>query len=125
MQANKALYRQAMSQVRSQEVAFDQADQNLIVAVRAAVRGVQTNIATVRSSAENTKFDAESLRAARRPQFDAGLATSYLVLQAQNTLETARVNELQAKVSLLSGDRRTCAFSRAARCSSTDINLPE
>ncbi len=100
MQANKAIYRQAMSNVHSQEVAFDQADQNLIVAVRAAVRGVQTNLATVRSSAENTRFNAKSYEL-QKAEFDAGLATSYLVLQAQNALETARVNELQAKVSLL------------------------
>jgi outer membrane protein TolC len=101
MRANRALYRQAQANVRSEEVAYDQADQNLVVQVRAAIRGVQTSIASVRSSAENTKF-AEKSYELQKAEFDAGLATSYLVLQAQNTLETARVSELQAKVNLLS-----------------------
>jgi outer membrane protein len=101
MQANRALYRQAMANVHSEQVAYDQADQNLVVLVRSAVRGVQTNVASVRSSAENTKF-AEKSYELQKAEFDAGLATSYLVLQAQNTLETARVSELQAKVNLLS-----------------------
>jgi outer membrane protein len=101
MAANRALYRQAMSNVRSQEVAYDQADQNLVVLVRGAVRAIQTNIASVHSSAENTQFATKSYEL-QKAEFDAGLATSYLVLQAQNTLETARVSELQAKVNLLS-----------------------
>jgi outer membrane protein len=100
MRANRAEYRSALSQVHSQEVAYDQADQNLIVQVRADVRAVETSEASVRSSAENTKF-AQKAYELTKAQFDAGLATSYLVLQAQNTLETARVSELQAKVSLL------------------------
>ncbi|HEY4988891.1 MAG TPA: TolC family protein, partial [Opitutaceae bacterium] len=100
MRANRAEYRSALSQVHSQEVAYDQADQNLIVQVRADVRAVETSEASVHSSAENTKF-AQKAYELTKAQFDAGLATSYLVLQAQNTLETARVSELQAKVSLL------------------------
>lgn len=100
MKANRALYRQALDNVRSQEVAYDQADQNLMVQVRAAVRAVETSKASVRSSAEETKY-AEKAYELQKAEFDAGLATSYLVLQAQNTLETARVSELQAKVSLL------------------------
>jgi outer membrane protein len=123
MAANRAIYRQAMSSVHSQEVAYDQADQNLVVAVRAAVRGVQTNIASVRSSAENTKFAQKSYDL-QKAEFDAGLATSYLVLQAQNTLETARVSELQAKVGLLSAiaDLR---FLEGSSLQLYHIRLPE
>jgi outer membrane protein TolC len=112
-----------MSSVHSEEVAYDQADQNLVVAVRAAVRGVQTNLATVRSSAENTKFNAKSYEL-QKAEFDAGLATSYLVLQAQNALETARVNELQAKVSLLTAiaDLR---FLEGSSLQLYHISLPE
>ena len=123
MQANRALYRQAMAGVRSQEVAYDQADQNLVVQVRAAVRGVQTSIASVRSSAENTKFNEKAYEL-QKAEFDAGLATSYLVLQAQNNLETARVSELQAKVNLLSAiaDLR---FLEGSSLQLYRINLPE
>jgi outer membrane protein TolC len=123
MQANKAIYRQAMANVHSQEVAYDQADQNLVVAVRAAVRGVQTDLAAVRSSAENTRFNAKSYEL-QKAEFDAGLATSYLVLQAQNALETARVNELQAKVGLLTAiaDLR---FLEGSSLQLYHITLPE
>ncbi len=100
MHASRALLHQTESQVRSQEVAYDQTDQGLVVAVRSAVRGVATSVENVRASSENTKF-AEKAYELTKAQFDAGLATSYLVLQAQNTLETARVSELQAKVNLL------------------------
>ena len=123
MQANRALYRQAMAGVRSQEVAYDQADQNLVVQVRAAVRGVQTSIASVRASAENTRFNEKAYEL-QKAEFDAGLATSYLVLQAQNNLETARVSELQAKVNLLSAiaDLR---FLEGSSLQLYRINLPE
>jgi len=123
MQANRALYRQAVASVRSQEVAYDQADQTLVVNVRSAIRGVQTSVASVRSSAENTKF-AEKAYELQKAEFDAGLATSYLVLQAQNTLETARVSELQAKVNLLSAiaDLR---FLEGSSLQLYRINLPE
>jgi outer membrane protein TolC len=123
MRANRALYRQALASVHSQEVAYDQADQNLVVLVRGAIRGVQTNIASVRSSAENTKFAMKAYEL-QKAEFDAGLATSYLVLQAQNTLETARVSELQAKVNLLSAiaDLR---FLEGSSLQLYRINLPE
>jgi outer membrane protein len=100
MHANRALYHQAKEQVRSQEVTFDQTDQALLVSVRSAVRAVDTGGENVRSSVENTQY-ARKAYELTKAQFDAGLATSYLVLQAQNTLETARVSELQAKVNLL------------------------
>jgi outer membrane protein TolC len=123
MHANRALYHQALANVRSEEVAYDQADQTLVVAVRSAVRGVQTSIASVRSSAENTKF-AEKSYELQKAEFDAGLATSYLVLQAQNNLESARVSELQAKVNLLSAvaDLR---FLEGSSLQLYRINLPE
>jgi len=123
MHANKALYHQALSQVRSQEVAYDQADQNLMVNVRAAVRAVQASIESVHSSAENTRFAVKAYELTKA-QFDAGLATSYLVLQSQNTLETARVSELQAKVNLLLAIANL-RFLEGSSLQLYRINLPE
>jgi outer membrane protein TolC len=123
MHANRALYHQALSQVRSQEVAYDQADQMLVVSVRAAIRGVETSVESVRSSAENTQYAAKAYELTKA-QFDAGLATSYLVLQAQNTLETARVSELQAKVSLLLANANL-RFLEGSSLQLYRINLPE
>ena len=36
----------------------------------------------------------------QKAKFDAGLATSYDVLQAQNQLETSQISEIQAQVNL-------------------------
>jgi len=121
--AGRAAYRQAVAGVRSEQVAYDQTDQGLVVAVRAAVRAVQTGIASVRSSAENTQY-AQKAYELTKAQFDAGLATSYLVLQAQNTLETARVSELQAKVNLLSAIANL-RFLEGSSLQLYRINLPE
>jgi outer membrane protein len=123
MKAAKATYHQALAQVHSEEVAFDQADQNLVVNVRAAVRGVETSIQTVHSSAENALY-ANKAYELTKAQFDAGLATSYLVLQAQNTLETARVSELQAKVNLLVAVANL-RFFEGSSLQLYRINLPE
>lgn len=123
MHANKALYYQARSQQRSQEVAYDQADQNLVVNVRAAVRAVATNIESVRASAENTKYAAKAYELTDA-QFKAGLATSYLVLQSQNVLETARLSELQAKVNLLAAIA-SLRFLEGSSLQTYRINLPE
>jgi len=123
MRANRAQYRQAVDNVRTQEIAYDQADQNLVVKVRAAIRAVETSKESVQTAAEETKF-AEKAYELQKAEFDAGLATSYLVLQAQNTLETARVSELQAKVSLLMAiaDLR---FLEGSSLQLYRINLPE
>ena len=123
MKANRALYHQALSEVRSQEVAYDQADQNLVVNVRKAVLAVQTGIQSVHSSAENTQYATKAYELTKA-QFDAGLATSYLVLQSQNTLETARVSELQAKVNLLSAIANL-RFFEGSSLQLYRINLPE
>ena len=123
MKANRALYHSALSQVRSEEVAYDQADQALVVNVRSAVRAVETGIQSVRSSAENTQFATKAYELTKA-QFDAGLATSYLVLQSQNTLETARVSELQAKVNLLSAIANL-RFLEGSSLQLYRINLPE
>ncbi len=123
MKAARASYHSALAQVRSQEVTYDQTDQTLVVNVRAAVRGVETSIQTVHSSAENA-LDANKAYELTKAQFDAGLATSYLVLQAQNTLETARVSELQAKVNLLVAVANL-RFFEGSSLQLYRINLPE
>jgi outer membrane protein len=123
MRANRALYRQAMAGVRSEELTYDQTDQTLVVQVRAAIRGVETSVASVRSTGENTRFNEKAYELTKA-QFDAGLATSYLVLQSQNTLETARVSELQAKVNLLSAIANL-RFLEGSSLQLYRINLPE
>ena len=76
-----------------------QLEQSIEVNVRSAVRSVETNhesvkIAALASELSQKQYELEDAR------FRAGLSTSYRVLQTQNDLDTARVNELEAKVTL-------------------------
>jgi len=93
------------------------------VNVRSSIRAVETYGQSVRSSAENTQFATKAYELTKA-QFDAGLATSYLVLQSQNTLETARVSELQAKVNLLSAIANL-RFFEGSSLQLYRINLPD
>ena len=97
--SDKARYRQSLATLSREEIRLRQIEQNIEVQVRSAVRSVETNvesvkIATLSSGLSLKQYELEKAR------FDAGLSTSYRVLQAQSDLDTARVNELQAKVTL-------------------------
>jgi outer membrane protein len=74
-------------------------EQNIEVQVRSAVRSVETNLesvklATFASGLSQRQYELE------KAKFDAGLSTSRRVLEAQDDLESNRVNELLAKVTL-------------------------
>ncbi|MBL9215768.1 MAG: TolC family protein [Opitutaceae bacterium] len=97
--SDKARYRQSLATLNREQVRLRQIEQNIEVQVRSAVRSVETNvesvrIATLASQLSQKQYELEKAR------FDAGLSTSRRVLEAQDDLETNRVNELQAKVSL-------------------------
>lgn len=97
--ADRARYRQALAALSQQEITVRSLEQNIEVQVRAAVRAVETNAESVKISAQAREL-SEKQYELERARFDAGLSTSYRVLQVQNDLETAKVNELQAKVAL-------------------------
>ncbi len=97
--SQKARLHQSVATLHQQQSRLRQLEQNLEVQVRSAVRAVETNAESVKISTQ-AKILSERQYALEKAKFDAGLSTSYLVLQAQNTLETARVAELQSKVSL-------------------------
>ena len=99
LHADKARYRIALNNLHQQEALLQQLDQDLIVNVRAAVRAVQVNVQSVGISAKSTELSEKQYQL-QKARFDAGLATSRQVLEAQDTLESARVSELQAKVTL-------------------------
>jgi outer membrane protein TolC len=99
LRQTRALYRQAVDNLHSGQAQFDQADQTLTVQLRAAVRSIQANRQSV-DSANNTVRLSEKQYELQKAKFDAGLATSYDVLQAQDQLETARVSQIQAEVNL-------------------------
>jgi len=99
LRANRALYHQALAGQHSEEIAYDQEDENLVVQVRSAVRAVQTGLESVRASTETATL-SEKQYELEKAKFDAGLVTSFDVLQEQNALLAARVAELQARVNL-------------------------
>ena len=90
----------ALATLSREESRLRQLEQFLEVKVRAArARSVETNIesakiAALASSLSEKQYELEKAR------FDAGLSTSRRVLEAQDDLETAKVSELQARVTL-------------------------
>jgi outer membrane protein len=97
--ADQARSRTALNNLHQEEARLQQIEQNLLVQVRAAVLAVSTNIESVQISTKATHL-AEKQYELQKAKFDAGLSTSREVLQSQTDLETARVNDLQAKVNL-------------------------
>ncbi len=99
LRQSRAQYRQAEDNVRSEEATLEQTDQNLMVQLRSAVRAVRSNQEAATSASEASRLSAKQYEL-QKAKFDAGLATSYDVLQAQYQLESARVSQVQAEVNL-------------------------
>lgn len=97
--ADRARLRQALASVSQQEVALRSLEQSIEVQVRAAVRAVETNTESVKISTQAREL-SEKQYELEQARFSAGLSTSRRVLEAQNDLEAAKVNELQSKVAL-------------------------
>lgn len=99
LRAEKAAYRQARTNLSRQETALAQLDQNLLVAVRAAVRAIETNrenvvVTALAATLSQKQFEAEKAR------YEAGRSTYRFVEDARRDQDTARVNALQAAVNL-------------------------
>jgi outer membrane protein TolC len=99
LHADRARHRSALASLRQQEARLELIEQELLVQVRAAVRAVDTNQQSVEINRKGTELATRQyeLELAR---FKAGLSTSRQVLQVQDDLETARVNQLLAEVNL-------------------------
>jgi outer membrane protein len=99
LDAGRAQYRSAIASLNQQKVELDQLLQNLVVSVRADVRAVEVAFTSVEISERATALSEKEYELAKA-RFDAGLATSRDVLQAQTDLETARISALQSQVNL-------------------------
>ena len=97
--ADKARYRQTLATLNQQQSRLRQLEQNIEAQVRSAIRAVETNFESVKISAQARELSQKQYEL-QEAKFKAGLSTSYLVLQAQNDLENAKVAELQSKVDL-------------------------
>ena len=99
LRAERARHRQALTNLRRQETFIQQLDQSLLVQVRSAVRAVETNretatVSTLATELSQKQFETEKAR------YEAGLSTYRFVEDSRQDLDTARVNELLAKVNL-------------------------
>jgi len=99
LRADRARYRLSTNALNREQVHLQQIEQSILVEVRSAVRAVETNQESVRISGLATtlsqrQFDLEKAR------YEAGLSTFRRVQEAQEQLDTARVDELLAKVNL-------------------------
>jgi outer membrane protein TolC len=96
---DRARYRQAQATLNQLQTQLRQTEQNILVQVRGAVRAVETNlesvkIATLATQLSERNYDLEKAR------FDAGLSTARLLQQARDDLDSARLDELQSRVTL-------------------------
>ncbi|AOS45241.1 outer membrane channel protein [Lacunisphaera limnophila] len=97
--SDRARERQSLAALSREQSRLRQTEQTIELQVRSAVRSVETNlesvkIASLASALSQKQYELE------KAKFDAGLSTSRRVLEAQDDLESARVNELQAKATL-------------------------
>jgi len=97
--SDKARERQSLATLSREQSRLRLIEQTIEVQVRSAVRSVEANqesvkIATQASNLSQRQYELEE------EKFKAGLSTSRRVLEAQDDLESARVAELQAKVTL-------------------------
>ena len=97
--SDRARYRQSLATLSREQVRLRQLEHGIEVQVRSAVRSVETNLESVKIAGQSSELSQRQYEL-EKARFDAGLSTSYRVLQAQTDLDTARVNELQAKVAL-------------------------
>lgn len=97
--ADKARLRQSLAALSREQARLRQIEQTIELQVRSAVRAVEANTESVKISAQASVL-SERQYELEKAKFDAGLSTSRRVLEAQTDLETARVAELQSRVSL-------------------------
>lgn len=81
------------------KVGFEQLDQNLLVQVRTAIRSVETSDEGVRITTLATRLSEQQYEL-EKARYDQGLSTFRRVQEAKEQLDSARISELDARVSL-------------------------
>jgi outer membrane protein TolC len=99
LRAERARHRQALNNLNRQQTFIQQLDQSLLLQVRSAVRAVETNRETVTVSALATRLSEQQFET-EKARYEAGLSTYRFVEDSRQDMDTARVNELLAKVNL-------------------------
>lgn len=90
-------YNKRLLEARNAEATLQSVRQQVIVAVKEAVRRVQTDFKRIETT-RSARILAEKQLQAEQERFRVGLSTTFLVLQFQRDLAIARGNELRAIV---------------------------
>jgi outer membrane protein TolC len=96
--AAKGVYKRAELTTRQAEQQREKVKQQIILAVRMAMRAVDTSRTLVESTRQ-TRMLQETNVAAEEKRLKLGVTTSYHVLQVQEDLTTARTAEVQSLTS--------------------------
>lgn len=99
LRADRARFRQSVLTLNREQIHLQQIEQNILIEVRSAVRSVETNLESVRISSLATQLSQRQFEL-EKARYEAGLSTFRRVQEAQEQLDAARVNELQARVTL-------------------------
>jgi outer membrane protein TolC len=95
----RARLRQARSGLAREELLYARIDQEVVVAVRNAVRDLETSLDALRLSSLTAELRAREFEL-EKARYDSGLSTFRRVQESQDDLDLARLSELQAKVAL-------------------------
>ena len=88
-------YRASKAQLAQQTLQLKQLEQNIMVQIGVSVEQAKTCFAQVDATRQSRLFAAMALEAAQK-QLDNGKTTSFVVVQLQRDLTTARLAELTA-----------------------------
>ena len=95
----KARHAQAVASLGREQTRLLQLEQRILVDIRSAIRTVETNVEALRITRLSTALSEQQFEL-EKARFDAGLSTFRRVQESQEDLDTARVREVQAEVSL-------------------------
>lgn len=97
--AARGAYHSAEMSLRESELQYEKTIQDLVLEVSRAFRAVQTNRILVESNRQS-RIVQESNLAAEEKRLQLGLTTNFRVLEIEEDLTTAEVQELQAQIAL-------------------------
>jgi len=96
---DRARYRQAVATLNQLQTQLRQTEQNILVQVRSAVRSVETNLESVKIATLATQLSEKNYDL-QKALFDEGMSTARLLQQSRDDLDSARLDELQSRVTL-------------------------
>jgi outer membrane protein TolC len=97
--AAKAALAQTKIEYEQERLRYRDAISQIVVDVQRSLADLEADVQIARATAVATEFAAESLRA-EEEKYKVGMATTHELLQFQDTLVSARGNQVQAEVNL-------------------------